>query len=151
MRTVGKEYSTMTGIIRHLQAWRKDKDITKEEPIQDNLEDQLDIESDDSIFGFISQKWTITQQKEDAKRVSKKYGERWVATLVQKLWELAWDQWLYRNADFQQGKQLYRNPDPELLAKTARKVPWDPPSFSSTLATMVCLHPGTPDCSEEQI
>ena len=50
--------------------------------------------------GFISHHWRATQELYCRRLLSCAHfsSEHWVATLIKGLWDVAWDQWEYRNA-----------------------------------------------------
>ena len=50
--------------------------------------------------GFLALEWRATQQRYQESLLHDQYfsTKRWVSTLIQSLWDVAWDQWDYRNS-----------------------------------------------------
>ncbi len=49
------------------------------------------------LEGRVSNQWQGVQQQYYNWIASRKTGRRWVSLLIQKLWQVAWDQWEHRN------------------------------------------------------
>jgi hypothetical protein len=47
------------------------------------------------LEGWLSNKWTVCQQHYYEKMNSRRSGKWWISGLIQKLWEVAWDLWVY--------------------------------------------------------
>ena len=47
--------------------------------------------------GFWSKKWQVIQSRYYARIGSRRTGERWLASLIIKLWDISWDLWQHRN------------------------------------------------------
>ena len=121
MKSTGTRYNTRVGILRYLKAWRMDDPIRETYSAGDPFDAQNRIGWDNFIFGIVSRRWAVLQQKEYEKRLSRRTGRRWAAALVQKLWDVSWDQWQHRNAVLHSGDKEHKYHDPERLAADIRR------------------------------
>ena len=113
MTTTGARQSMIgSDIVRHLLTWRYDDEPT------DLAQDSGEVNCDYSKFDFVPKRWALEQKCAHKRYPPKQLGRRWTDTLLQKLWDMAWDQWRYRNADGHQGDEVRRYQDPELLVKS---------------------------------
>ena len=82
--------------------------------------DQETIGWDRFMFGFVSKKWVLSQQASFDRVGSHRNGKRWIASLIQKIWDILWDQWRHRNEILHRGNKLAEFHDPDTLEENAR-------------------------------
>ena len=121
MRKVQTRQSIREGVLSILRSWRRNENATPEGPISDIIQEQNDIGLDNFIFGFLSKRWIIAQQTEYEKRLSRRTGRRWAIALIQKLWDVARDQWQHRNAELHKNDKIHEYHDPNGLANDIRQ------------------------------
>ena len=97
-------------ILDHLRAWVDDSDytppFTSVPGLRDALEEQSQLGWTSAVMGFWSLHWAAVQQQH-YQFLGKRYsGRRWLASLIQQLWNTAWDQWEHRNAIFHANEAL---------------------------------------------
>jgi hypothetical protein len=86
-------------IFCYLNAWRSDSGT----PLPNNFFLEEALSSQGSIGwrrffeGWLSIEWALTQQAYYSLIRSRRTGKRWVVSLIQKLWDIAWDLWEHRN------------------------------------------------------
>jgi hypothetical protein len=103
----------ITSIITYLNMWRYDLFL---QPIEDVKYRQL-LELQDTIGarqlfeGWIHYEWVVLQQKHYLDIKSRQSGRWWTISLINKLWDAAWDLWEFRNAVYhqQQNKSLHED------------------------------------------
>jgi hypothetical protein len=69
-----------------------------EHDLQELQDAQDDIGWDRFMFGNISVLWQEIQAQYFQEIGKQKSGLRWTSALIQKIWQVAWDQWEHRNA-----------------------------------------------------
>ena len=89
-------------LIKALDQWRMGQEVTKPtnyefDGVKDIFESQNIIGWRPLLGGCISFKWAMVQDQYLKWVNSRKTGKRWAMALIQKLWEVAWDQWNDRN------------------------------------------------------
>jgi hypothetical protein len=72
--------------------------IPMEHDLQELQDAQDDIGWDKFTFGNISVLWQEIQAHYFRERGKQNSGLRWTSALIQKIWQVAWDQWEHRNA-----------------------------------------------------
>lgn len=83
-----------------LSAWRYTRPSDRDRmsaPIQGLMEDQDRIGWKALLEGTPMRGWREQQQAFLTSKGSRRTGLRWVIALIQKLWDVAWDQWQHRN------------------------------------------------------
>jgi Reverse transcriptase (RNA-dependent DNA polymerase) len=89
------------GICLRLNEWRDD--LPKSDLFSRRIAIQQLFEQQDKVGwrvfleGCVVLDWAAVQQDYYTRIVSRKTGKRWVTELIQKLWQVAWDQWEHRN------------------------------------------------------
>ena len=66
------------------------------------LHEQAEIGWDSFIEGRTSKYWEAAQAHYYKWINSRKSARRWISALIQKIWDVAWDQWQHRNATLHQ-------------------------------------------------
>ena len=88
-------------IIENLRAWQSHRPSVLYNGSLPHLSDaqqsQSSIGWETVLRGFISTKWSATQNLHFQHLQSKKTGKRWVTELIKKLWQVSWDMWRFRN------------------------------------------------------
>jgi hypothetical protein len=105
-------------ILSRLQSWRNSTEpehftgipIT----IQELLLRQDNIGWEAAFRGCWSQGWAEAQQQHFKSLNSRRSGKRWLAALITKLWQVAWDMWEHRNG-------ILHNQQQGQLAQTLRR------------------------------
>ena len=72
------------------------------------------------MLGFVSKKWALAQQEYYDRVGSRRNGRRWIASMIQKVWDISWDQWRHRNEKIHGGSKLDEFHDPDLLKEQVR-------------------------------
>ena len=85
-------------ILEFLRKWHIRQVLDHIPPrFEELFEEQYTIGWQSFLFGFISSQWQLIQQRHYAMIGSRRTGLRWASLLIQKLWEVSWDQWNHRN------------------------------------------------------
>ena len=86
-------------ILSRLQAWRADEEDPTFVPasIRQAIEAQDDIGWKSAFHGFWSDHWSTLQDEYFRLNNIRQTGARWLSALIRKLFDVAWDQWQYRN------------------------------------------------------
>ena len=61
------------------------------------MHEQSEIGWSNFLEGRLSSHWRYVMDQHYRRIGSKKNGKRWTTMLIQKVWEIAWDQWEHRN------------------------------------------------------
>ena len=90
-------------IITILKKWRNGRTITKSEftkdfGIRDAIEDQANIGWNNFVMGRWSKKWRLVQQRYIKQTKSKRSSLRWTTSIINKLLNVVWDIWNFRNS-----------------------------------------------------
>jgi len=101
-------------VISILRGWRSGSPFLHPDPrLVHVLSEQETIGHQNLIFGLLSKRWAQLQQLEYDRKNSRRSGKRWAAALVQKLWDVAWDQWNQRNSVLHSGDKISEYFDPD--------------------------------------
>ena len=89
-------------ILDHLRAWVEDTEyvapFTSVPGLREAVTDQAQMGWTAAVMGFWSNHWAEIQQAH-YRFLGKRYsGRRWLALLIQQIWNTSWDQWEHRNA-----------------------------------------------------
>ena len=92
--------SMVTLIASRLNAWRNNTADTEPIPahLQEAVQAQDTVGWGNAFHGFWAESWATTQEGYYKRNNLKNTGERWLSALIRKLFEVAWDQWQYRNS-----------------------------------------------------
>ena len=90
-----------TALIIGIQAWRSGTEPTHPPysfpGLQETVDQQTRIGWQGLMEHFPASGWAETQQRYFEWLGSRKTGKRWMAALISKLWDIAWDMWDHRN------------------------------------------------------
>ena len=59
--------------------------------------------------GLLSLHWRVAQQRHYVNEASKEKSKRWVSKLIQKIWEVSWGMWEFRNNDIHTNAETRRD------------------------------------------
>ena len=108
-------------LIRVLRQWKKGEQLPSATgQLAEVIAEQEVIGWDRCMFGFISKRWAMLQQERYKKLGSRRDGRRWAAAIIQKLWDITWDQWNQRNSILHAGDRLTEYHDPDQLEEDIR-------------------------------
>ena len=99
----------MKAILHGLASWRNGEEVAANCPTSLKGDLRSAYEAQSAIgwgalwFGFASSHWQIVQQHYFRAAGSRRTGERWVAALIKKLQDAAWDMWSFRNFQIHSG------------------------------------------------
>lgn len=108
-------------ILLTLRSWKRGAiDPLRYDKFEQLWNEQATIGWDRFLNGFISKRWLTTQQMFYDRTQSKRTGRRWVSSLIQKIWDISWDQWRHRNEVLHGGDVLAEFHDPDTLETSIR-------------------------------
>ena len=108
-------------ILLTLKSWKRgDVDNQQSIRLRPLWDDQNTIGWDRFMNGFVSMHWARTQQLFYDRMKSKRTGRRWVTSLIQRVWDISWDQWRHRNEILHGGDKLAEYHDPDTLEEHIR-------------------------------
>ena len=108
MRDHNTAPSIRTDILAHLRAWKqgaRDGVGPSASITLPALLEQDEIGWDAFLEGRVSNQWIGIQQRYLLSIKSMASSSRWLAALITKLWDVAWDQWEHRNGIVHQGAE----------------------------------------------
>jgi hypothetical protein len=89
---------------------------TMEHDLQELQDAQDDIGWDKFMFGNISVLWQEIQAQYFQEIGKQNSGLRWTSALIQKIWQVAWDQWEHRNAILHNSENLITQAEAVMIA-----------------------------------
>jgi hypothetical protein len=89
---------------------------TMEHDLQELQDAQDDIGWDKFMFGNISVLWQEIQAQYFQEIGKQNSGLRWTTALIQKIWQVAWDQWEHRNAILHNSENLITQAEAVMIA-----------------------------------
>ena len=103
LRKARTDPELIAAIVTGLRAWHTHSLPTchSDNPLlQAAFRTQQSIGWENCTRGFLALEWRATQQRYQESLLHDQYfsTKRWVSTLIQSLWDVAWDQWDYRNS-----------------------------------------------------
>jgi hypothetical protein len=87
-----------------------------ERDLQELQDAQDDIGWDKFMFGNIYVLWQEIQAQHFREIGKQNSGLRWTSALIQKIWQVAWDQWEHRNAIFHNSNNLVTQSEAVMIA-----------------------------------
>lgn len=85
-------------LIQQLRRWHSGETLVGIPPILEQaFLEQEQIGWYNFLFGYVSTEWQRLQQEHYLYLGLRNTGKRWVTSLIEKLWQVAWDQWDDRN------------------------------------------------------
>ena len=100
MKTQKTQPDLATAICSRLSHWRYKTipdDSLYSASIREMLNEQDKFGWKAVLEGTLIRGWREAQQEQLTRTGSRRTGLRWVTALIQKLWDVAWDQWQHRN------------------------------------------------------
>ena len=99
-----------------IKNWKTGQPITSaKEHLRELIQEQTKIGWHNFMFGLVSKRWAVLQHKEYRRLRSQRTGLCWVSALIQKLWDISWDMWMFRNNVLHKGNKIEEYHDPESL------------------------------------
>ena len=96
-------YAIAKAVLTHLDDYQKKKQVTDMSELHPSTHlaavYQATIGPRSFGEGLLSSQWRVAQQRHYANKESKEKSRRWVTKLIQKLWEVSWGMWEFRNND----------------------------------------------------
>ena len=89
-------------IVQRLTEWRNDQapqQLRVPRAVRDALAEQDSIGWKWAFLGFWSKKWSALQLQYYQSKGKLNTGKRWLAAIIKKLHDVAWDLWVYRNGE----------------------------------------------------
>jgi hypothetical protein len=87
-----------------------------EHDLQERQDAQDDIRWERFMFGNISVMWQEIQAQYFREIGKQNSGMRWTSALIQNSWQVAWDQWEYRNAILHNSENLVTQAEAVMIA-----------------------------------
>ena len=102
LHKAGTDPEITATIIHSLHQWHshgQPQCFSSNPSLQQAWEEQNSLGWENALRGFLSRHWRATQLLYQRSLLQDRYfsTNRWVSTLIQGLWNTAWDQWDYRN------------------------------------------------------
>ena len=94
-------------LIQQLRRWHSGETLVGIPPILEQaFLEQEQIGWYNFLFGYVSTEWQRLQQEHYLYLGLRNTGKRWVTSLIEKLWQVAWDQWDDRNKTLHQKNKI---------------------------------------------
>lgn len=108
-------------LIQHLRRWHTGSDLAGIPPaLEQAFLEQEHIGWYNFLFGYVSQEWQRLQQAHYQYLGLQKTGKRWVTALIEKLWQVIWNQWDDRNKTLHNKKKILEYYDTSELDQEVR-------------------------------
>ena len=96
-------YAITQAVLLHIEGYNKQKQVIQtgglDQSVQVAALYQATIGPRSFGEGLLSTQWQLAQQRFLGTEASMEKSKRWVSKLIQKLWEISWNMWEFRNGD----------------------------------------------------
>ena len=96
-------YAITQAVLRHMDDYQGGKQVTDMSGFDPNISlaavYQATIGPRSFGEGLLASQWRVAQERYYLNEASKEKSKRWVSKLIQKLWEVSWGMWEFRNND----------------------------------------------------
>ena len=100
-------------VLIHMDSYQQSKQVTNVSEIHQDLRlvsmYQATIGPRSFGEGLLSLHWRVAQQRHYVNEASKEKSKRWVSKLIQKIWEVSWGMWEFRNNDIHTNAETRRD------------------------------------------
>jgi len=94
-------------LLTYLHCWRESLPFPEaSNRLHDLVQNQSDIGWDGPFYGWMSQHWANIQQEFFNSICSRRTGQRWLISVIKKMWDVSWDFWNHRNGVMHNKAQL---------------------------------------------
>ena len=105
-------FAIMKAVLKHMDDYQANKQVTDMSGLHQSTHTaavyQATIGPRSFGEGLLSAHWRIAQQRYYVNTASKEKSKRWVSNLIQKLWEISWGMWEFRNHDIHTNAETRR-------------------------------------------